>query len=88
MLPILVEIANFILAFFLWMLLGRIALAILSGGRRTFFTELFEKATAAPIYLVRRITPASVPDVHIPILTIPLLLALRILLVPLAQAGP
>ena len=88
MLPILVEIGNFILAFFLWMLLGRIVLAILSGGRRTFFSELFEKATAPPIFVVRRITPASVPDVHIPILALPLLLALRILLAPLAQTGP
>lgn len=88
MLPILVEIVNFILAFFLWMLVGRLVLAIISGGRRTFFTELFEKATAPPVYLVRRITPASVADVHIPILAIPLLLALRILLAPLAQGTP
>ena len=88
MLPIVVEIVNFILAFFLWMLLGRLVLALISGGRRTFFTELFEKATAPPVYLVRRITPSSVPDAHIPILALPLLLALRILLAPLAQAGP
>ena len=86
--PIVVEIVNFILAFFLWMLIGRIALSLLSGGRRTFFTELFEKATAPPVYLVRRITPAFVPDVHIPILAIPLLLALRIFLAPLGQSGP
>jgi hypothetical protein len=86
--PLLFELVNYILAFFLWMLVGRIALTILSGGRRTFFTELFEKATAPPVFVVRRITPASVPDVHIPILALPLLLALRILLAPFAQAGP
>ena len=86
--PLLFEIVNYVLAFFLWMLVGRLALAILSGGRRTFFTELFEKATAPPVFVVRRITPAFVPDVHIPILALPLLLALRILLAPLAQAGP
>jgi hypothetical protein len=86
--PLFFEVVNYILAFFLWMLVGRIALAILSGGRRTFFTELFEKATAPPVFVVRRITPASVPDVHIPILALPLLLALRILLAPFAQAGP
>jgi hypothetical protein len=86
--PILFEIFNFILAFFLWMLVGRIALAVLSGGRRTFFTELFEKATAPPVFVVRRMTPASVPDFHIPILSVPLLLAIRILLAPFAQAGP
>ena len=86
--PLLFEVVNYILAFFLWMLVGRIALTILSGGRRTFFTELFEKATAPPVFVVRRITPAFVPDVHIPILALPLLLALRILLAPFAQAGP
>jgi uncharacterized protein YggT (Ycf19 family) len=86
--PLLFELVNYILAFFLWMLVGRIALTILSGGRRTFFTELFEKATAPPVFVVRRITPAFVPDVHIPILALPLLLALRILLAPFAQAGP
>jgi hypothetical protein len=86
--PLLFELLNYILAFFLWMILGRLALAILSGGRRTFMTGVFEKATAPPIYLVRRITPSSVPDVHIPILTLPLLLALRILLAPLGTAGP
>ncbi|HZO32085.1 MAG TPA: hypothetical protein VFH48_39515 [Chloroflexota bacterium] len=85
---ILAEIVNFILAFFLWMLLGRFVLALLSGGRRTFFTELFEKATAPAIYVVRRITPSFVPDVHIPILALPLLLALRILIAPLVQPGP
>jgi hypothetical protein len=82
------ELVNYVLAFFFWMLLGRIALAIVSGGRRTFFTGVFEKATAPAVYVVRRITPASVPDVHIPILALPLLLALRILLAPLAQPAP
>ena len=66
--------------FFLWMMLGRIALAVLSGGRRTFFTDLFRTATAPAFYVVRKITPASVSDFHIPILSLPLLLTLRILL--------
>jgi hypothetical protein len=83
--PLLFEIVNHVLAFFLWMLLGRLALALLSGGRRTFFTELFEKATAPPVFVVRKMTPASVSDVHIPILALPLLLALRILIAPLTQ---
>lgn len=85
---LLFEILNYILAFFLWMILGRLALTILSGGRRTFVTGVFEKATAPPIYVVRRITPSFVPDAHIPILSLPLLLALRILLAPLGQAVP
>lgn len=85
---LLFEIVNYVLAFFLWMLLGRLALGVISGGRRTFITGVFEKATAPPIAVVRRITPAVVPDHHIPILSLPLLLALRILLAPLGYPAP
>ena len=65
--------------FFFWMMIGRLALAVISGGRRTFFTDLFQKATAPAFFLVRTITPASVSDFHIPLLSLPLLLTLRIL---------
>jgi uncharacterized protein YggT (Ycf19 family) len=82
------ELVNYLLAFFFWMVLGRLALGVISGGRRTFFTGIFEKATAPAVYVVRRITPAFVPDVHIPILSLPLLFALRILLAPFGQPAP
>ena len=65
--------------FFFWMMLGRIALAVISGGRHTFFTDLFRTATAPAFFVVRKITPATVSDFHIPILSLPLLLAVRIL---------
>ncbi|MDP8923733.1 MAG: hypothetical protein M3O34_12740, partial [Chloroflexota bacterium] len=84
---IIAEALNFFLAFLFWMMLGRIALAIISGGKRTFFTGLFEKATAPAWVVVRWITPRSVPDVHIAFLSLPLLLALRILLAPLLQGS-
>ena len=71
------------LDFFFWMMLGRIALAVISGGRRTFFTDLFRTATAPAFFVVRKITPASVSDFHIPILSLPLLLTLRILVASL-----
>ncbi len=66
--------------FFFWMMVGRLALAVISGGRRTFFTDLFRKATAPAFFLVRKITPASVSDFHIPLLSLPLLLTVRILI--------
>lgn len=79
---LLVEVAQIAVYFFLWMMLGRIALGFLSFGKRTFFTELFEKATMPVFWVVRRITPASVGDRHIPWLSLPLLLALLIMLSP------
>lgn len=84
---IVAEILNYFLAFLFWMMLGRIALGLLSGGKRTFFTGLFEKATAPAWVPVRRITPKFVPDVHIAILSLPLLVALRLALVPLLQGA-
>ena len=79
---ILAALAYFTVEFFFWMMLGRLVLGLLSGGRTTFFTELFRRATAPIVLVVRRITPALVPDAHIPLLSLPLLLALRILLAP------
>ena len=79
MLTFLATVLLYTIDFFLWMMLGRIALAVISGGRQTFFTDLFRKATAPAFFVVRKITPASVSDFHIPLLSLPLLLALRIL---------
>lgn len=75
--------AVYVLAeFLLFFMIGRIVLAFLTGGRKTFFSDLLAKATFPVFWLVRRITPSFVPDIHIPLLSVPLLLALRILLAP------
>jgi uncharacterized protein YggT (Ycf19 family) len=83
MIPILLDLAYVTVEFFFWMMLGRLVLAVLSGGRTTFFTELFRRGTQPVTYVVRRMTPSFVPDAHIPLLSLPLLLALRILLAPI-----
>ena len=88
MVDVLAHLTNFALSFFFWMMIGRLVLAVLSGGRTTFFTELFRRATAPVFVVVRWITPASVSDRHIPVLSLPLLVALRILLLPLLREGP
>jgi hypothetical protein len=74
--------AKVVADFLFWMMLGRIALQVLSMGRRTVFTEAFRLATYPAFWAVRRITPSSVGDGHIPFLSLPLLLALVILLAP------
>ena len=76
------ELLNYTLAFFFWMMLGRLALNVISMGRTTFVTEIFRKATFPVYWLVRKVTPSAVPDAHIPVLSLPLLLALRILVAP------
>lgn len=76
----LVDLLRITFQFFLWMLMGRLALALLTGGRRTFVTGVFEKATFPIVWVVRRITPASVGDGHIPVLSLPLVFTVLILL--------
>jgi hypothetical protein len=85
MVPLLAELAYITVEFFFWMMLGRLVLGLLSAGRTTFFTELFRRATYPVVLVVRKITPGFVPDPHIPLLSLPLLLALRILLAPVSR---
>jgi hypothetical protein len=87
MLELLITLLRYTVEFFLWFMLGRVVLGVLSGGKRTFFTDLFRKATFPVFWVVRRLTPASVGDRHIPLLSIPLLIALAILLRPAPQVG-
>lgn len=85
MMPFVAQLAYVTVEFFFWMMLGRLVLGLLSGGRTTFFTELFRRATDPVVLVVRKITPGFVPDPHIPLLSLPLLLALRILLAPVSR---
>jgi hypothetical protein len=82
----LAEILNYSLAFLFWGIVGRLALALLTGGRQTFISELFRRATDPWYRLVRRITPSAVSDRHIPFLGLLLILNLRLLLLPLLGA--
>lgn len=77
------HVASYTLQFFLWFMIGRVVLAVITGGRRTFITDLFRLATFPPEWVVRRLTPSFVGDGHIPLLSIPLLWALYILVRPL-----
>ena len=60
--------------------------ALLTGGRRTFVSELFRRATDPWYWLVRKITPGSISDRHIPFLGLLLIVNLRLLLLPLLGA--
>jgi hypothetical protein len=80
-------LVRYTIDFFLWFMIGRVVLGLLSGSKRTFFTELFRKATFPVFWVVRKVTPAAVGDQHIPILSIPLLVALAILLRPAPSVG-
>ena len=74
------QLLNLLLEILLWLIIGRYALKVISFGRKTFVSEIFRVGTDPWFALVRRITPLFVPDVHIPILGVLLIVNLKILL--------
>ena len=66
----------------IWLIIGRYILRVLVGGRQNFVTELFRVATDPVLGAVRRIAPGFVGNAFVPLLTIALLLALRVTLLP------
>ena len=74
---------EFALSLLFWLIVGRLVLALLAGGRTSFVSDLFRRSTDPWYRLVRRITPRAVSDRHIPFLFLLLILNLRLLLLPL-----
>ena len=83
MVPLVAHLFNFALATLFWLIVGRFALKVISGGRTTFISEVFRRGTDPWFGLVRRITPGGVSDRHIPILGLLLIVNLRLFLSPL-----
>ncbi len=81
------QLLNYTLSFLFWLILGRALLNAMTGGRRNFFSEAMGRVTDPVIFAVRCVVPAFVDDRYIPLLTLPLLLALRIILLPLLRVG-
>ena len=82
------NLANVALALLFWMIIGRAALRLITGGRPGFFAGVFEKATEPAYVLVRRATFGVLPERWVPVVTLVLVLLVRIALVPLLREGP
>ena len=85
MTTLLAHLVNTALALFLWLIVGRFVLDVLTGGRRNFFTDLFHRATDPVFRLTRHIMPGFIGDRAIPLLSLALLFGLRLLLLPLLR---
>jgi len=79
---LLAHLANVALSLFMWLIIGQLALRLLTGGRKTFFSELFRLGTAPVIAPLRRITPREIGDGHVAVFALLLIIALRIWLLP------
>jgi hypothetical protein len=54
---------NYTLSFFMWMIIGRVIVTLLTGGGQNFITGLFQKITDPVYRVVRMIVPfADVPQ--------------------------
>ena len=80
--------AKIALEVLLGLVIGRYVLRPISLGRETPISALFWRTTDPWFRLVRRLTPSSIGDRHIPILGILLILNLWILVSPLVPTSP
>lgn len=80
----LVQFVNYTLALGMWLILGRAALGILTGGRPTPLQALFDRFTAPVFGLARRLFP-FVGEKWAPLAAFLLLTVLRVALIVLAH---
>jgi uncharacterized protein YggT (Ycf19 family) len=80
----LVHALNFALSLGMWLILGRAALGVLTGGRPSPLQTLFDRATAPLFALARRALP-FVGEKWAPMAAFALLALLRVALIVLAH---
>ncbi len=79
------HLVNIALSLLMWLIIGRIALTLITGNTRTFFSEFFRRTTEPVYQVIRRLVP--LPERLVPLAALLLIIALRILLLPLLRAG-
>jgi uncharacterized protein YggT (Ycf19 family) len=80
----LVQFVNYTLALAMWLILGRAALGVLTGGRPTPLQALFDRFTAPLFGLTRRALP-FVSEKGAPMVAFLLLVLLRVALIVLVH---
>jgi YggT family protein len=79
-----IQIINYTLSFFMWMIMGRAVLTLISGNRTTFLTGMFAKITDPVYRLTKKVMPFA-GERWVPVLSIVLIVILRLLLIILAS---
>lgn len=72
-----VQIVNYTLALFMWLIIGRYILFLLTGGGKGFMMDFFVKFTDPAFRITRRIFPFLREGI-IPLATIILIILIRI----------
>ena len=79
------QLINFALALVFWMILGRILLTLITGGRDNFFLGVMRKATDPAYAAVRLLTGGRLGEVAVTALALLLVVVLRLALLPLLR---
>lgn len=74
------QLLNYTLSFFMWMILGRVILKLISGGKPTFLTGLFEKVTD-PVFRATKTILPFISERWVPFFSILLIVFLRLALI-------
>lgn len=82
---LLAQLVNFALSLVFWMILGRLLLTAITGGREGFFMGVFRKATD-PVYgVIRRASGGRLGEVATALVALLLVTVMRIALLPLLR---
>lgn len=81
---VLVQVVNYTLSMLMWLILGRAALGLLTGGRQSLVQAAFDRPTLPLFALTRRALP-FVGETAAPLVTLLLLGVLRLSLILLAH---
>jgi hypothetical protein len=74
------QLVNYTLSFLMWMIVGRFILLLISGGKTTFLTGLFEKITD-PVFKVTKTVLPFVSEKWVPFVSILLIVIIRFALI-------
>lgn len=72
-----VQIVNYTLALFMWLIIGRYILVLLTGGKKGFMMDFFVKFTDPLYKITRRVFPFF-KEGFVPVATIILILLIRV----------
>lgn len=72
-----VQIVNYTLALFMWLIIGRYILVFLTGGKKSFMMDFFVKFTD-PLYKVTRRVFPFLKEGLVPLATIILIILIRV----------
>jgi YggT family protein len=82
----LIQIINYTLALFMWLIVGRLVLSLLRANRENFIMAFFIKFTEPVYKITRRIVPFS-KESCIPGISIILIIIVRLALVIIFKQG-